>query len=138
MTSKTEGKEKRGDQIDAKIKEKGKPKDTDEVFASKEQSIIEDKASYVRETNEKLLTLKADRQLRTEYSNKLFRLICAWLGGMGALYILTGLGAACGWFKIPAAAITTLLGGTTIGVVGLFAVVARYLFSEKRIAASDL
>lgn len=82
---------------------------------------------------EHLRGLQQDRQMRVDYAGKIFSLVKIWLISVGSILMLSGFGKACGFFTLEASVLTTLVGGTTLGVVGLFATVAKYLFNEKQI-----
>ena len=83
--------------------------------------------------HEKLKSAQQDRAMRKSYADKIFSLVKWWLGSVGVFLLLSGFGKACGFFIMEASVLTTLVGGTTLGVVGLFATVAKYLFNEKQI-----
>jgi len=82
---------------------------------------------------EHLRGLQQDRKMRGDYAGKIFSLVKVWLISVGLFLILSGFGKAYGFFTLEASVLTTLVGGTTLGVVGLFATVAKYLFNEKQI-----
>ena len=70
-----------------------------------------------------------DRQQRKTYATRLFWLVVGWFGVVG---LIVGLHGFRFWsFELPVAALATLVGSTTVSLVGLFAVVARYLFPQR-------
>ena len=83
--------------------------------------------------HEHLKSLQQDRKMREAYADKIFNLVKAWLIAVGVFLAISGFGNAFNFFTIEASVLTTLVGGTTLGVVGLFATVAKYLFNEKQI-----
>jgi len=71
-------------------------------------------------------SLKQDIGLRKKYTRRTFYLICWWLIGILCILILSG-------FKlidISDNVLIALIGGTTINVIGIFLVVAKYIFSR--------
>lgn len=72
--------------------------------------------------------LKQDIKERKDYANKIFKLISFWL--VAVLVILILQGCDCAYFELSDQVLITLLGGTTINVLGLFVIVASYLFPK--------
>ena len=70
-----------------------------------------------------------DRDQRKKYSNRLFWLIAGWL--ISVLLIVMLHGFSWSSFELSTAIITTLIGSTTVSVLGLFAIVANYLFPKR-------
>ena len=70
-----------------------------------------------------------DRKERKKYANRLFVLIAVWLAVIGVVVVMDGLVAAP--FKLSATVLATLIGSTTVSVLGLFAIVAKYLFPTR-------
>lgn len=77
---------------------------------------------------EEYKSLKQDREERKTYGDRLFRLIVAWLGVAAIILILAGF-KIC-QFELPTTVLATLIGGATASVIGLFAIVATYLFPK--------
>ncbi len=77
--------------------------------------------------------LMQDRNMRKEYADKIYVLVKIWLIAVGVGLLLGGFGQAYDFFALDDSVLVTLVGGTTLGVIGLFATVAKYLFNEKRI-----
>jgi hypothetical protein len=73
--------------------------------------------------------LVQDRDQRKTYGNRLFWLVVVWLIVIGL--ILTMHGFSYVPFKLSVAVLTTLIGSTTASVLGLFAIVANYLFPKR-------
>jgi hypothetical protein len=96
-----------------------------------------------------LLGLTQDRLERKTYAGKIFTLICCWLGGVFFLLIMAGFGRSFppefhfnvgSWgfeykgnitFFIGDKVLMTIVGGTTATVLGLFVIVANYLFPKR-------
>jgi len=74
---------------------------------------------------------RQDIEARKEYANKIFILISVWLGCMIVITLLAGFGSKCGWFKMADSVLIALITTTTASVIGLFAIVANYLFKNK-------
>jgi hypothetical protein len=111
-----------------------------------------DNEAYISAINaeilgEKLSSLKQDRAERKSYANRIFILISAWLLGVFVILILSGFGRPSDnhfivyckssfvvfplTFSISDKVLMTLIGGTTATVLGLFAIVANYLFPKR-------
>ena len=78
---------------------------------------------------EQLQDLQQDRDQRRKYSDRLFRLIVTWLVAVGAVLLLHGFTDVR--FALAVPVLTTLIGATTASVLGLFAIVANYLFPKR-------
>lgn len=98
---------------------------------------------------ERVKILQQDRQERQKYAKYLFKLICAWLLGIYSIIMLAGFGATTARFdmsdlpvvkrlelkpsfQLSDAVLLALIGGTTINVLGLFVIVANYLFNSPK------
>lgn len=73
--------------------------------------------------------LVQDREQRKTYADRLFRLVAVWLVVNGLIVFLHGFGHVP--FTLSGAVLTTLIGSTTASVLGLFAIVANYLFPKR-------
>ncbi|HEY0009326.1 MAG TPA: hypothetical protein VGB55_11425 [Tepidisphaeraceae bacterium] len=82
--------------------------------------------------------LKQDIRERKAYADRIFRLISLWLAGV--FWLVIAAGWTKGEFKLSDRVLITLLGATTASVIGLFVIVANYLFpkSGSRSAASRI
>ncbi len=78
-----------------------------------------------------LLDKQQDIDARKKYANKIFILISVWLGCMLVVVLLAGFGGKCEWFKMADSVLIALITTTTGSVIGLFAIVANYLFKNK-------
>lgn len=90
--------------------------------------------------------LKQDRKERAKYAGKLFVLICAWLISIYLIIISHGLNKQSVSvqradeteitynfsFDLSDTVLLALIGGTTINVLGLFVIVANYLFNQPK------
>lgn len=98
---------------------------------------------------EELTGLIQDRTERKTYAGRIFRLICCWLCGVFTLLIISGFGKSFPQelqlaignnlysfkgkiaFEISDGVLLAIVGGTTATVLGLFAIVANYLFPKR-------
>ena len=64
---------------------------------------------------------------RTKYSRRIFDLVRVWLVSVFGTVVLDGVGLV----EIDSSVLVALIGGTTVSVVGLFAIVARYFFPKR-------
>lgn len=78
---------------------------------------------------ERLESDRQDRDERRTYGNKIFCLICCWLVGLAALLMAQGFEDFP--FKLETGVMLAVVGGTTINVLGLFVIVANYLFPKR-------
>ena len=68
-------------------------------------------------------------ELRIGYANKIFILVCIWLGCVLLGVLLTGFNL--GGFVLSDKVLITFITSTTINVVGLFAIVAKWMFLQN-------
>ena len=80
--------------------------------------------------------LLQDIEERKTYARRIYRLICGWLI---AVFILVYFhGAKLAWmghfvaFELPESVLIALVTTTTINIIGIFVVVANYLFETKK------
>lgn len=86
------------------------------------------------EAESKKLDLEGKRQdieARKSYANKIFTLVCGWLFAMILLVALSGFGTRSGWFQLSDSTLIALITTTTVSVLGLFTIVANYLFKAR-------
>ena len=67
-------------------------------------------------------------RLRREFARKLFKLACWWVLGILGILIANGILSARGLSFLSDAVLLTLIGSTTVNIIGLFTLVVRYLF----------
>jgi hypothetical protein len=63
---------------------------------------------------------------RKSYAHKIYCLVVGWLAAVGALLLFSGWNA--GGFFLDSKVLLALIGGTTINVLGIFAIVTKFLF----------
>lgn len=98
---------------------------SDEYVASEKQYIVRQQEYALRK--EKLKGKKQDRKERKVYANLAFTLVSIWLTLVLAIFVSAGLGN----LSYSDSVLITLLTTTTIEVIGIFLIVARYLFPAK-------
>ena len=77
--------------------------------------------------------LEQDITERKKYANRSFWLVVGWIVAIFAIIVLQGFSAKTG-FSISDTVLMTLIGGTTINILGIFIVVANYLFPKTNAA----
>ena len=81
----------------------------------------------IEKEREKLESLRQDRVQRRAQADNVLSYVREW--SIALFLILIGCGI--GWFKLPENVLMILVGGSTIQVLGLFAIVLNYLFPKK-------
>ena len=79
--------------------------------------------------NEQIERLKDDRNLRNKYSKRVYWFMLGWSVFVGLVTLLHGFGL-CG-FQLPDIVMATLVGSTTISVLGLVGFVVKGLFPSR-------
>lgn len=103
------------------------PDDLDpEAVAAHRIEQLEIKNDYLRERIE---SIRQDREQRGKYADRIFHLVVGYLVTIGLIVIADGLDRVP--FSVPVAALATLVGSTAVSVLGLFGIVAAYLFSKR-------
>ena len=100
-----------------------KPTAADAAAPKKERSDLERQQQKLADLAAE--SLKQDIDLRNEYAKKIYRLLIGWLLGVVLLIVLCGLAI----LEIPTTVLTALVSGVSLGVIGLLATVAKYLFN---------
>lgn len=143
-------------EVEAAVNEELKFAEQNVVMPGKKKRVVnaESETLVFKEAREKIKkqrllnkVIKADTKARKKYARKIFRLIKWWLIGIGALIVLQGflgkreISIAFHWFGSPwrssihfelsDSVLLALIGGTTASVIGLFAIVANYLFAKR-------
>lgn len=70
-----------------------------------------------------------NHKLRMDYANKIFILVCLWLGCVILSVLLAGFKIFN--FSLSDKVLITFITSTTINVLGLFAIVAKWLFQQN-------
>jgi|GEM_PF-991764 len=100
-------------------------KTTEELSESDNNQEIQEHLEHKLKVEE-LASLTQDRKERKTYANRIYWLIVAWLA---MLFIVLGFqGFKPFRFEIGDKVLITLITGTTLNVIGIFLVVANYLF----------
>lgn len=69
-------------------------------------------------------------EARKEYANKIFLLVVLWLVAIGVILGCRGMYWKTG-FELSDKVLLALIGGTTINVLGIFTIVANFLFPKN-------
>lgn len=96
-----------------------------------DKTILETRALDGEERKAGIKKLELDLALRKEYSNKLYCLIRNWLIAIFVLLLIQGSLGTHGYFTLSDKVLITIIGGTTLNVLGLFAIVANYIFPKS-------
>ena len=72
---------------------------------------------------------RQDRAERKIYASKLFWLVACWMLAVFSILLLQGFKV----FQLENTVLVALLSTTSVNMIGLFVIVTKYLFSEKRI-----
>lgn len=67
---------------------------------------------------------------RKKYASKIFTLICYWVAGL-LIVVCFSSWSAITRFNTPTSVLLALVGSTTLNVLGLFYIVAHYLFPDR-------
>lgn len=87
------------------------------------------KSFYEEELKKLEVQSKAqDIEMRKEYADKTFALVCLY---MICVFLLIILACSPATFNMSDNVLMVLLGTTTVNVIGLFAIVMNYLFPKK-------
>ena len=92
---------------------------------------LELKSLGSEELKARVAKLNQDIKLRKKYSGKLYFLVSIWLAAIFLLLLLQGFVGVHGYFALSDKVLITIIGGTTINVLGLFAIVANYIFPKE-------
>ena len=112
---------------DLRLLQAGEPTEPDQQAASLYDD--EKKSLENARLRAEIADLVQDRDQRKTYGNRLFRLVVVWLSVNGLILLMHGFSFIP--FELSVAVLTTLIGSTTASVLGLFAIVANYLFPKR-------
>lgn len=99
------------------------------------QTALESKTLESEELKARIAKLNQDIKLRKKYSGKLYWLISIWLIAIFALLLLQGFLGKTDIFMLSDKVLITIISGTTINVLGLFAIVANYIFPKESVSS---
>ena len=68
---------------------------------------------------------------RKIYAKRVFVLVAVWLAGISIILLAQGFLSPWGLFNLSENVLLAVIGGTTVNVVGIFLIVARYLFPKS-------
>lgn len=91
----------------------------------------QEEKSYEKDRKEaELQSYRQDIIERKTYASRIFRLVVGWLALLFILLFIQGALSPHGYFNLSDKVILALIGGTTVNVLGLFIIVANYLFPK--------
>ena len=99
--------------------------DQPDDYSSQEQS-----AWKIAQITEYEKNSAQNRSERKTYAGRIFRLLIMWLCGVALILFLHGFSQFTS-FNVSDVVLMTLIGSTTASVVGIFIIVAKYLFPQK-------
>lgn len=85
---------------------------------------------------EKLENEKQNREDRKKYANRIYWLMVSWISAIMIIIIAQGFGENIN-FEVSDKVLITLIGGTTINILGVFVIVAKYLFNHANNLKKD-
>ena len=94
-----------------------------------EQAVVENDrlSQQVEEYRQRNADIEANRELRKEYANKVYRYLLWYSGSCGLLLLLSGFSESTR-FKLPDTVLTVLVGSTAAAAIGLVGFVVNGLF----------
>ncbi|SEA74236.1 hypothetical protein [Nitrosospira multiformis] len=120
----------RASEIVAQAASNDKPLQEETKLPDLELDLSEHKLQYDVDVLRQQLQENVDtHKLRKDYSHKIFILVCIWLGCVILGVLLSGF---CLWgFYLSDKVLITFIASTTFNVVGLFAIVAKWMFNQN-------
>lgn len=100
-------------------------------FYSKEDDSEESQLRTIKNAlkYERLQNEKQNREDRKKYANRIFWLMVSWISAIILIIIVNGFGDYLN-FIVSDKVLIALISGTTINVLGIFIIVAKYLFNH--------
>lgn len=71
---------------------------------------------------------KQDIELRRQHANKVFSFLIGWAIFVACILVM----AATPWLRFSNAVLITLLGTTTLQIIGIYLIVANYIFPKQK------
>lgn len=106
------------------------------VFSDTDEDTPSDEVGYRkllhRETKENLKGRTQDRKQRKSFAGKIYRLTLAWLAVIVVILFCQGIGDVHGWFRLSDSVLIALVSGASVNIIGLMAIVIRYLFPAQK------
>lgn len=102
-----------------------------DFYAKKSSSDAELQLLAIRNAleHERLQNEQQNRADRRKYANRIYWLMVCWISSIMLTVLVNGLGD-CIYFHVSDKVLITLISGTTINVLGVFVIVAKYLFNH--------
>lgn len=105
------------------------PRDRDAEARGADAGEAERRALDNAKRRAEIENLDQDRDERKKYASRVFWLVVIWLAAIGMILMLQGFGI--GKFDLSDSVLLMLIGTTTGSVVGIFLIVANYLFPRR-------
>jgi len=102
------------------------------------KTIEEEKDLEAQEWRAHIDGIKQDADERKLYAKRLFWLMAAWLAGIFLLLLAQGFLYPRNWFDLSENVLLAAIGTTTVNIIGMFVIVARYLFPKRDGVVSKL
>lgn len=106
------------------------------ILSNADKNTPSDEAAYFKllhhEKKESIKGKTQDRKQRKSFASKIYRLTIAWLSVIGFMLIVQGFCGPQGWFHLSDSVLIALISGASINIIGLMAIVIRYLFPSQR------
>lgn len=106
------------------------------ILSNADENTPSDEAAYSkllqREKKESIKGKAQDRKQRKSFASKIYWLTIAWLCVIGFMLIFQGFLGPLGCFHLSDRVLITLISGASINIIGLMAIVIRYLFPSQR------
>lgn len=117
-------------QLIAKAANKDRPIAEDKNLPDLEVSLVDYQQQHQINSLEQQLQENIDNhKLRTKYANKIFVLVCVWLGCVIVTVLFVGFELY--GFKLSDKVLMTFIATTTLNVLGIFAIVAKWMFQQN-------
>jgi len=124
-----------------KIHDSAPPETKAAAVGKKEEKALRDQIEIDKLTEE-IRSLRQDIDERKKYADKSFKLVCHWISGVFVILLLQGFlsekvpliihnHSLALSFKLPEGVLLAVVGGTTVSIIGIFLVVANYLFPKR-------
>lgn len=105
-----------------------------EKLSKKPDSLSQQEDDALEKERKRLLNIsfQQDIEERKKYADKIYKLIVGWLIAIFLLVLINGFCSAFDLFSLSTAVMTTIVGGTTVNILGIFYIVANYIFHRPK------
>ena len=114
-----------------KAASRDRPAEEESPLPDLERDLGEHQLQYeVDALRQQLQEAQETHRLRIGYANKIFALVCVWLGCVIGAVLLAGFQTF--GFALSDKVLMTFIASTTVPVLGLFVIVAKWMFKHFR------